>query len=129
MRHSIHILLLQNDFQFQSLRKLLLNAEYRTSLLHQLEKLLPTSVIDFFMTDFNDLKTKSYGEAISPIISFIDEMEMIPVFNSKKNDNNLKNAIHDNFLTIFSLESFIPSFILKLSTRSDASSFDTLNTK
>lgn len=104
LRHSIHILLSINDFQFSTLRKLLLDTEYRTLLLKQQVRVLPTSVTDFFLSDFNDLKTKSYGEAISPIISFIDEMEMIPVFNQEKNDNTLKNTIHDNFLTIFSLD-------------------------
>ena len=76
----------------------------RTFLLKQQEKLLPSSVIDFFLSDFNDLKTKSYGEAISPIISFIDEMEMIPVFNQENNDFSLQETIQDNFLTIFSLD-------------------------
>ncbi len=31
-------------------------------------------------------------------------MEMIPVFNSEQNNENLKNTIHDNFLTLFSLD-------------------------
>jgi hypothetical protein len=61
-------------------------------------------VIDFFLSDFNDLKTKSYGEAISPIISFIDEMEMIPIFNKESYVNNLTSTINDNFLTLFSLD-------------------------
>ena len=31
-------------------------------------------------------------------------MEMIPVFNSEQTNENLKNTIHDNFLTLFSLD-------------------------
>ena len=31
-------------------------------------------------------------------------MEMIPVFNSEQTSENLKNTIHDNFLTLFSLD-------------------------
>ena len=31
-------------------------------------------------------------------------MEMIPVFNREQNSENLKNTIHDNFLTLFSLD-------------------------
>ncbi len=104
LRHSIHILLSINDFQFSTLRKLLLDTEYRSLLLRQQANVLPISVIDFFLSDFNDLKTKAYGEAISPIISFIDEMEMIPVFNQEKNKITLKRTIQDNFLTIFSLD-------------------------
>lgn len=104
LRHSIHLLLSSNNFTFHTLRKVLLDTEYRTLLLKQQEKNLPNSVTDFFLSDFNDLKTKSYSEAISPIISFIDEMEMIPVFNQEKNDFSLKETIQDNFLTIFSLD-------------------------
>ncbi len=104
LRHSIHLLLTDESFNFRNLRKLILDLEYRNDLIKKLKYNLPVSVIDFFLSDFNDLKTKSYGEAISPIIGFIDEMEMIPVFNSEQNSENLKNTIHDNFLTLFSLD-------------------------
>lgn len=104
LRHSIHILLTNESFNFSNLRKVLLDLEYRNSLIKKLKYNLPNSVIDFFLSDFNDLKTKSYGESISPIIAFIDEMEMIPVFNEQENKENLKNTIYDNFLTLFSLD-------------------------
>ncbi len=104
LRHAIHLLLTDESFNFRNLRKLILDLEYRNELIKKLKYNLPISVIDFFLSDFNDLKTKSYGEAISPIIGFIDEMEMIPVFNSEQNSQNLKNTIHDNFLTLFSLD-------------------------
>lgn len=104
LRHSIHLLLTDESFNFENLRKLLLDLEYRNDLISKLKYNLPVSVIDFFLSDFNDLKTKSYGETISPIIGFIDEMEMIPVFNSKQKSENLRNTIHNNFLTLFSLD-------------------------
>lgn len=104
LRHSIHILLTNESFNFSNLRKLLLDLEYRNDLIKKLKYKLPISVIDFFLSDFNDLKTKSYGEAISPIIAFIDEMEMIPVFNQQETEENLKDTICDNFLTLFSLD-------------------------
>ncbi len=104
LRHSIHLLLTDESFNFRNLRRLILDLEYRNDLIKKLKNNLPVSVIDFFLSDFNDLKTKSYGDAISPIIGFIDEMEMIPVFNSEQNSENLKNTIHDNFLTLFSLD-------------------------
>ena len=104
LRHSIHLLLTDESFNFRNLRKLILDLEYRNDSIKKLKYNLPISVIDFFLTDFNDLKTKSYGEAISPIIGFIDEMEMIPVFNSEEKTNSLKNTIHNNYLTLFSLD-------------------------
>ncbi len=104
LRHSIHILLKAETFNFSNLRKLLLDVEYKNDLIRKLKDNLPNSVIDFFLSDFNDLKTKSYGEAISPIIAFIDEMEMIPVFNEQQSNYNLKDTIQDHFLTLFSLD-------------------------
>lgn len=104
LRHSIYLLLMNASFNFKNLRKLILDLEYRNGLIKKLQHNLPISIIDFFLSDFNDLKTKSYTEAISPIIGFIDEMEMLPVFNSDKNNENLSNTIHDNFLTLFSLD-------------------------
>lgn len=104
LRHSVYLLLTYEAFNFENLKKVLLDLEYRNDLIKQLKHTLPISIIDFFLTDFNDLKTKSYGEAISPIISFIDEMEMVPIFNSQNKCNNLKEIIDDNFLTLFSLD-------------------------
>lgn len=103
LRHSIYLLLTDESFHFKNLRRLILDLEYRNSLIKKWKYHLPISVIDFFLSDFNDLKTKSYGEAISPIIGFIDALEMIPVFRSEQNSENLKNTIHDHFLTLFSL--------------------------
>lgn len=104
LRHSIYLLLTDGRFNFRNLKKVVLDLTYRNDLIKELKYNLPISVIEFFLTDFNDLRTKSYGEAISPIISFIDEMEMIPVFNTDEQSDNLKNTIHDNFLTLFSLD-------------------------
>ena len=104
LRHSIYTLLMAENFSFNSLRKIILELEYRNDLIKCLSKKLPISVVDFFLNDFNELKTKAYGEAISPIISFIDEMEMLPVFNEKNDIGNLKETIQNSFLTIFSLD-------------------------
>lgn len=104
LRHSLYLLLVDEDFNFTNLRMLLLDLEYRNGLIKKLNNKLPTSVVNFFLADFNDLRTTSYGEAISPIIGFIDEMEMLPVFNNKTSDNNLKDIIQNNFLSIFSLD-------------------------
>ena len=104
LRHSIYLLLINESFNFNNLRKLILDLEYRNSLIKKFKYNLPISVIDFFLSDFNELKTKSYGEAISPIIAFIDEMQMLPVFNEENNNNNLKDIIKNNFLTLFSLD-------------------------
>ncbi len=79
--------------------------EYRNEIIKDLKEQLLESTVDFFLTDFNELKNQSYQEAIAPIISFIDEMQILPVFNnSNENLKNIKDVIQDNFLTIFSLD-------------------------
>ena len=50
------------------------------------------------------LKTKSYQEAISPIISFIDEMQLLPALNSVTQNKDIKEEIEQNFITILSLD-------------------------
>lgn len=104
LRHSIYLLLASNNFNFNTLRKLLLETEFRLSLVKKQSTNLPSSISDFFLTDFNEIKTKSYNEAISPIISFIDEMEMIPVLNNENIPFTLENTIKNNFLTLISLD-------------------------
>ncbi len=104
LRHSIHTLLIQKELSFANLRLLILEPQYRNQLIKELENELPESTVDFFLSDFNELKNQSYQEAIAPIISFIDEMQILPVFNSDcSNLKSIKEVISDNFLTIFSL--------------------------
>ncbi len=103
LRYSIYILLKKGDFSFTNLRKLLLDLDYRNNIISELKRAIPTSVSYFFLTDFNELKTSSYNEAISPIISFIDEMQMVPVFSDREIGDGLLNIIKNNFLSIFSL--------------------------
>ena len=104
LRHSIYLLLTNSSFNFENLRKVILDLEYRNNIIKEEKNNLPTSILDFFLSDFNELKTKSYSEAISPVISFIDEMEMVPTFNNEQNKIGLKETINDNFLTLFSLD-------------------------
>ena len=103
LRHSIHLLLIKNSLNFTNLRKLILDMEYRNSILNSSEN-LPDSIVDFFLSDFNELKTKSYPEAIAPIIAFIDEMQLLPSFNYEVKQENLKHTIKENFITLFSLD-------------------------
>lgn len=104
LRHSLYLLLSLEKFNFKTLRKLLLEIDFRSMLIKEANDKIPISIIEFFLTEFNEIKTKSYTEAISPIIAFIDEMEMFPIFNEDNFKSNLKNEIDNNFLTIFSLD-------------------------
>ena len=105
LRHSIHTLLVKKELSFSNLRKFILEIEYRTEIINELEAELPESTVDFFLSDFNELKNQSYQEAIAPIISFIDEMQILPVFNNDEvKIKSIQEVIQNNFLTIFSLD-------------------------
>lgn len=103
LRHSINILLCHKFLNFDNLRKLLLDSEFRNELIRKSEDIVNSSTIDFFLSDFNELKSKSYLEAISPIISFIDEMQLLPAFNNYNENIDLENVVNNNSLIIFSL--------------------------
>ncbi|MCI8671500.1 MAG: ATP-binding protein [Bacilli bacterium] len=103
LRFSTYILISDNSFSFLNLRKLLLDLDYRNMLVSKLKKHVVPSVLTFFLNDFNEIKNQYYGDAIAPIIAFIDEMQMVPVFNLEKVGNDVLNILQNNVLTIFSL--------------------------
>lgn len=104
LRHAISILICLGQFNFQNLGHLLLDLEFRNQIL-QNRDLLPQNSLEFFLTEYNEIKTHFYTEAISPIISLIDEVEMIPVLrNSGASAPDLKATISEHFLTLFSLD-------------------------
>lgn len=103
LRHSIYILLANSTFNFQNLKKLLLDIEYRNDLINNIKNVIPSSIIDFFNSDFNELKTRSYNETFSLIIGIVDELELIPAFKDQNQYKTLENIIKDNYLNLFSL--------------------------
>ena len=104
LRYSIHLLLEAEEFNLVNLRKLLVEIEYRNKTIKKVENNIQENIIEFFRVDFNEIKTKSYQEAIAPIISFIDEMQLLPAFNNEKQMRNIKDEIENNFITMISLD-------------------------
>lgn len=104
LRHSIYLLLTHKLLNFTNLRKLLLDSSFRNELVNNTKKQISSSTIDFFLSDFNELKSKSYLESIAPIISFIDEIQLLPAFNKPSENIDLKTTINNYDLNIFSLD-------------------------
>ncbi len=104
LRYSIHLLLECGNFNLINLRKLLTEIEFRNKVIKETINTVQPNIIEFFRVDFNDLKTKSYQEAIAPIIAFIDEMQLLPAFGNDTELTNIKEKIEDNFITILSLD-------------------------
>lgn len=103
LRYASFLLMTAGDFSFLRLRELLTDVEYRNKIIEQEKDHVPISVTRFFLADFNELRTRAYATAVAPIIVFIDEMQMVPVFNDETSASNLAAQIRSNFLTVFSL--------------------------
>lgn len=101
LRHSLYLLLKKEMLTFDNLEKLISEVEFRNSLLKD-SKEIEANIRSFFLTDFNELKNQSYTEAISPIMSLIDEIKMLPGL-TYENNFKISDIIQDNFLTLFSL--------------------------
>lgn len=104
LRYSIHLLLEWGNFNLINLRKLLTEIEYRNKILKETIDTVQPNIVEFFRVDFNELKTKSYQEAIAPIVAFIDEMQLLPAFSNDTELIDIKRKIEDNFITILSLD-------------------------
>lgn len=104
LRYSIHILLEKGEFNLVNLRKLLIEIEYRNKVIRDVEEYVQTNIIEFFRVDFNELRTKSYQEAISPIVAFIDELQLLPAMGQTDAIKDIKQEIEENFITILSLD-------------------------
>ena len=76
----------------------------RNKVIRNVEDTIQPNIIEFFRVDFNELKTKSYQEAIAPIIAFIDEMQLLPVMGENTLAKNFKDEIEQNFITMLSLD-------------------------
>lgn len=104
LRHSLYLLIYIEKVSLTTLRELVTDSEFRNRIINKYKEELPEPIINFFLKDFNDLKNKSHQEAISPIISFIDEMTIFPVFSKNEKLKSLESVVKENFLTIVSLD-------------------------
>lgn len=103
LRHSIYLLICIENVSLNNLRDLITDSEFRNKIISKYKAVLPESILNFFLKDFNDLKNKSHQEAISPIVSFIDEMTIFPVFSNNTKLQSIEEVIKNNFLSIISL--------------------------
>ena len=71
-------------------------------MVEHVKEFVPQNVTQFFGADFNELKTQRYTEAILPLVSMVDEMQLQPLL-AAGSDLSLLTTIQENFLTVFSL--------------------------
>ncbi len=102
LRFSLYVLLTAQTMSLEALKRFLTETELRNQILDHVRDYVPTNISHFFGADFNELRTKYYDEALSPIISLVDEMQMQPALVGE-GELSLAKTIQDNFLTVFSL--------------------------
>ncbi len=104
LRFSLFILMTAQVMSLENLKRLLTDIEYRNQIIDHVQEYVPQNIIRFFSTDFNELRTQSYNEAILPIVSLVDEMQLQPAMSQQnENSSSLAKLISGNFLTVFSL--------------------------
>lgn len=102
LRYSIFVLITAQNMSLDTLKRFLIEVDYRNQLGNHVRGYIPDNIIHFFGTEFNELKTQHYNEAILPIISLIDELQLQPSLTSDQGVS-LESVVKDNFLTVFSL--------------------------
>lgn len=104
LRFSLFVLLTAQVMSLDNLKRLLTEVEYRNQVLKHVGGYVPDNIIHFFNTDFNELRTQHYTEAILPLVSLVDEMQLQPsLAESNENTSSLTKLVNNNFLTVFSL--------------------------
>ena len=104
MRFSIYVLMTAQVMSLDNLKRLLTDIEYRQQLLEHVGSYIPDNITRFFNTDFNELRTQSYNEAISPIVTLVEELQLQPSLSNQSDDStSLGRLITSKPLTVFSL--------------------------
>ncbi|HUP26285.1 MAG TPA: DUF87 domain-containing protein [Candidatus Limnocylindrales bacterium] len=104
LRFSLFVLMTAQVMSLDKLKRLLTDIEFRNQILNHVQEYVPANIVKFFQTDFNELRTQSYNEAILPIVSLVDEMQLQPSLGEQnENTSSLSKLISSNFLTLFSL--------------------------
>ena len=104
LRFSLYILMTAQAMSLDNLKRLVNDVEYRNQILSHVDGFVPPNIVSFFGGDFNEMRTKYYNEAIVPIITLVDEMQMQPSLAKTGDEGaSLSKLINDNFLTVFSL--------------------------
>lgn len=104
LRFSLYVLMTGQVMSLDNLKRFLTDIEYRNQLLEHVKSFIPANIVKFFGADFNEMRTKYYNEAISPIAALVDEMQMQPSLGMQNDDSaSLAKLINTNPLTVFSL--------------------------
>ena len=102
VRFTLYVLFAAQTMSMGMMKRFLTEVDLRQQLLNHVDGHIPQNISHFFATDFNEIRTKYYNEAILPVVSIVDELELQPTLMGEEGASLIK-AIDDNFLTVFSL--------------------------
>lgn len=102
LKYSIYMLFLTNRMSLESLKKFLVELEFRKEVLSAVSSEYD-HMVHFFETEFVEMQTKFYEISIMPVLVLVDELNFIPAFSNNSSTNNLEETLKSNFLTAFSL--------------------------
>lgn len=104
LRFSIYVLMTAQTMSLDMLKRFVSDVELRNQVLQHVSQYVPPNIVQFFGTDFNELRTKYYNEALAPIISLVDEMQIQPALAGGQTEGeSLAHLVNRHFLTVFSL--------------------------
>lgn len=102
LRFTTYVLFVAQAMSMTNVKRFLTDLDTRTQILKHVSGYIPDNIEHFFGSEFNDIRTQYYVEAIQPIVALIDEMELQPTL-SAGGDVSMLSIIEENFLTVFSL--------------------------
>ncbi len=102
LRYSLFVLFTAQTMSLGFLKRFLTELKLRNQIMSHVSGNVPPNIEQFFATDYNEIRTTHYTEAVLPIISLVDEMQMQPGLVSE-NETSLARTIDNNFLSVFSL--------------------------
>lgn len=102
LRFTVYVLMTAQIMTLDNLKNFLTDLDMRLRVLEHVQGFVPQNIQQFFATDFNELRTQHYNEAILPIVSLVDEMQLQPSLVGEA-EQSLVKTVQENFLTVFSL--------------------------
>jgi DNA helicase HerA-like ATPase len=102
VRFTLYVLFSAQSMSMGMMKRFLTEVELRQQMLNHVDGHIPQNISHFFATDFNEIRTAHYTDALLPIISIVDELELQPTLMGEEGAS-LSKAINENFMTVFSL--------------------------
>ncbi|MBQ3445394.1 ATP-binding protein [Candidatus Saccharibacteria bacterium] len=101
-RACLYLLTEKRELSFESFRRVLTDTTYKNASVAEVGEYLPESLQEFFMQDYNELKTGYYDITFARLLAFIDEMQLTPAFY-RNHATRLFHELTENKVTLISL--------------------------